>query len=55
MVNIELPVTRYSADRNERGKTYIINVHGLTGGHSGTEIDKGRENACILICRLLIT
>lgn len=53
VVNIELPITRYSADRNERGKTYKINVHGLTGGHSGTEIDKGRENACILICRLL--
>ncbi|MBO4337007.1 MAG: aminoacyl-histidine dipeptidase [Lachnospiraceae bacterium] len=30
-----------------------IEVCGLTGGHSGVEIDKGRANACMLLGRIL--
>ena len=48
-----LPITRCSADRAASGKKYRITVSGLSGGHSGTEIDKGRENACIMLGRLL--
>lgn len=53
ILTAELPMTRYGSDRNEAGKRYIIRVSGLTGGHSGTEIDKGRENACVMLGRLL--
>jgi len=31
--------------KEESSNTYKITVSGLQGGHSGTEIDKGRENA----------
>ncbi len=48
-----LPITRCSADRAVSGRTYRITVSGLAGGHSGTEIDKGRENACIMLGKLL--
>ena len=48
--NIFLPVsyeTRY-------GKRYRISVKGLTGGHSGAEIDKGRANSNLVLGRLLL-
>lgn len=48
-----LPITRYGSDKNESGKRYTVRIEGLTGGHSGTEIDKGRENACVMLGRLL--
>ena len=32
---------------------YTLRVSGLTGGHSGTEIDKGRANANLLMGRVL--
>ena len=32
---------------------YRLKLFGLQGGHSGTEINKGRENAIKLICELL--
>lgn len=36
------------------GLTFInIEVSGLTGGHSGVEIDKGRANACVLLASVL--
>jgi len=36
-----------------RGKEAVITLSGLTGGHSGVEIDKGRVNASILMGRVL--
>jgi len=36
------------------GRLYHIAVEGLKGGHSGTEIDKGRANANIVMGRLLL-
>ncbi|MBR0365854.1 MAG: beta-Ala-His dipeptidase [Clostridia bacterium] len=33
--------------------TIKITVGGLTGGHSGTEIDKGRANACVILANIL--
>lgn len=33
--------------------TIKITVGGLTGGHSGTEIDKGRANACVILANVL--
>ena len=33
--------------------TAVVELTGLTGGHSGTEIDKGRANAAILLGRVL--
>lgn len=35
------------------GTAMTLHVHGLVGGHSGAEIDKGRANANILLGRLL--
>lgn len=35
------------------GEKYIINVSGLKGGHSGSEIDKERGNANIILGRVL--
>ena len=37
-----------------RGVLYSFTLEGLTGGHSGTEIDKGRANANILLGRFLL-
>lgn len=44
-----LPVVREIFD----GDFYEIKVSGLTGGHSGIEIDKGRANSNMLIGRVL--
>lgn len=35
------------------GDVYEISISGLIGGHSGTEIDKGRANAIVLMGRIL--
>ncbi len=48
-VTIHFPFTR----RGAQGKAYKINVCGLLGGHSGIEIDKGRANADIILCKVL--
>lgn len=40
-MDFTLPYVR----KEESSNTYKITVSGLQGGHSGTEIDKGRENA----------
>lgn len=37
----------------KRGKEYRVTIGGLLGGHSGSEIDKGRANSNILTGRLL--
>lgn len=39
--------------RNTSGKVYEVRISGLLGGHSGTEIDKNRGNAHLLLGRLL--
>ena len=36
-----------------QGKAWRVGVRGLTGGHSGVEINKGRANANILLGRVL--
>lgn len=46
----KLPVRRISPE----GSTLKLTITGLTGGHSGTEIDKGRANANILMGRVLL-
>ena len=48
-LSIQLPVSR---EKNE-GEYRRISIGGLLGGHSGTEIDKGRANANILMARVL--
>ncbi len=35
------------------GAAAVLQISGLTGGHSGVEIDKGRANACQLLGRVL--
>ena len=49
MAQCTLPVTRAPYD----GAALEVTVRGLAGGHSGTEIHKGRANACVLLGRLL--
>lgn len=39
--------------RKMEGTCVSLRVHGLLGGHSGSEIDKGRANAILLLGRLL--
>lgn len=48
-VTMRLPIERESFE----GKLLSIKLHGLKGGHSGAEIDKGRANADKLMARLL--
>ncbi len=49
MVSCRLPVKR----QNFTGTAMAVKVHGLQGGHSGIEIDKGRANANRLMGRVL--
>lgn len=35
------------------GTAFRVKIGGLTGGHSGAEIDKGRENAILLLAHIL--
>ena len=35
------------------GTAFCVKIGGLTGGHSGAEIDKGRENAILLLRHIL--
>ena len=43
-----------AVERNEEsGVLYTVDVDGLTGGHSGTEINKGRGNANLLLNRVI--
>lgn len=44
-----------SAHESFEGTALDIAIEGLLGGHSGTEIDKGRANANMLMGRLLYT
>lgn len=49
--NMDLPVSRVAKE----GVAYEVTVQGLTGGHSGAEIHKGRANSSKLMGRLLFT
>ena len=51
MVRCALPVARAAWD----GAALSVTVRGLAGGHSGTEIHKGRANACMALGRVLQT
>ena len=44
----------YTASVIENGKTFQIILNGLTGGHSGVDIHKGRANANKLMNRVLL-
>ena len=48
-VDCNIPMSR----EKKEGSYYQVEVGGLTGGHSGTEIDKGRGNAIKLMGRVL--
>lgn len=47
--DVKLPVERETVS----GTKLTVSLSGLTGGHSGSEIDKGRGNANTLMSRLL--
>lgn len=49
MVEIVLPVERKASGE----AVYNLTIEGLLGGHSGSEINKGRANANLLMARLL--
>lgn len=49
-VKVEIPMERVSKEGEE---FFEIEVGGLSGGHSGTEIDKNRQNASIVLGRIL--
>lgn len=49
-VRVELPTERISESGNR--KYHEIEVGGLLGGHSGTEINKNRQNASIVLGRI---
>ena len=49
MTKATIPVER----EDFNGKAVLIKISGLSGGHSGIEIDKGRANANILMGRAL--
>lgn len=48
-VQANLPITYKEA----AGTEYSVFLSGLNGGHSGTDIDKQRANACLLLGRFL--
>ena len=50
-VNFELPIERIS-EIPEGLSPYKLSIKGLTGGHSGEDIHKGRANAILLALRL---
>ena len=49
--NLFLPVSR----EEREGIAYELSLEGLTGGHSGIEINKGRGNSNKMMARLLMT
>lgn len=48
-VRLTIPVSRAARE----GEVYTVEIAGLTGGHSGAEIHKGRANAAVLAGELL--
>lgn len=52
-VDVEIPL-QWERISSEESRILEIRVRGLQGGHSGSEIDKGRGNANCLLGRLLM-
>jgi dipeptidase D len=50
---IKMPVTKEKPNKNNQA--YSVSVKGLSGGHSGDDINKGRGNAVKILNRLLWT
>ena len=48
-LRLHLPLSRERVP----GRCYAISVSGLQGGHSGTEIEKNRSNAILLLARVV--
>ena len=48
-LRLHLPLNRERVS----GRCYAISVSGLQGGHSGTEIEKNRSNAILLLARVV--
>ncbi len=48
-MDVFYPLKNLSSDYLKDGVVYDISIDGLIGGHSGTEIDKGRANAIVLM------
>lgn len=51
-LSLHFPVERKDCDKKSR--FFEVKIRGLRGGHSGTEIDKGHENAVRLLARFLM-
>lgn len=51
VVRCRLPVKR----EEKEGIVYELHAKGMSGGHSGCEIDKGRANANLVLARLLMS
>lgn len=51
-LSLHFPVERKDCDKKSR--FFDVEISGLRGGHSGTEIDKGHENAVCLLARFLM-
>lgn len=50
-IEFSLPISRISAQAG--GAAFRISIGGLEGGHSGNDITKGRNNALLMLGRLL--
>ena len=48
-LRLHLPLSRERVS----GRCYAVSVSGLQGGHSGTEIEKNRSNAILLLARVV--
>lgn len=51
-ISVEIPLTEVS-ELKDKLSFFEIEVSGLQGGHSGIDINKGRENASIILGRVL--
>lgn len=49
-IDFKFPMPEY---KYEQGEAVKISISGLLGGHSGTEIDKNRANAIVIMGRIL--
>ncbi len=43
----------YETGKLQGKKAYELKIHGLSGGHSGIDIDKGRASANVILARIL--
>jgi dipeptidase D len=53
VARVEIPIERIAIDTNEM-ETIKITIQGLTGGHSGEDIHRGRANSNKLMARFLM-